>query len=98
MNFVKTILWLVVSVLFWILITFWVSFVFISIYYLVESGPDLVIHWYMHISGVGLQYNWNWKVFLARLVANLAITVALYFLRGRLRAGSQTISPDSGNR
>ena len=85
MNPLKTILRLVVSCLFWILITFWVVFVINTIFYYVESGPDRVVHWYMHISRAGIQSHWSWRAFLTRQMAILAITVALYFSKRRLR-------------
>jgi hypothetical protein len=50
MKLLKTILRLVVSCLFCILIAFWAVFIFYTIFYLVESGPDRVVRWYMHIS------------------------------------------------
>lgn len=97
MKILKMILRASVSSLFWILTAFWAGFLFSSIVYFIEGGPDRVLHWYMHISGgmelhslpngtvVGHLDPWNPRLFLARLIANLLITVLLYFLRGRLR-------------
>jgi hypothetical protein len=35
------------------------------------------VHWYMHISTVGIHFDWSWRAFLVREIANLAITAGL---------------------
>jgi len=94
MNLLKTSLWLVVSFLFWILIFYWAAFAFNTIYYLISGGPAQVVHWYMHVSSVGLQFHWSWKEFVARQIANLVITVSLYFLMRRLRNRSSSATTE----
>ena len=106
MNPLKTILRLVVSFLFWILIAYWAVFVFNTIYYLATGGPERVVHWYMHISG-GMQIlsvangtavvrltPWNPRRFLVKQIVLLATTMALYFLRRRLRSRSSTATTE----
>lgn len=83
----KLILRLVVSGLFWVLIAFWVIFAYYSIFYFFTGGTSRVVEWYSHLSR--MQFQWDWRLFLARLMANLAVTVGLYFLRRRLHAGSE---------
>lgn len=85
MNTLKMILRLLVGCLFWILIAYWVIFVTFTIMLFFSGGTDRVIHWYMHISSVGIQFHWSWKEFIVRQVINLAVTVGLYFLARRLR-------------
>ena len=60
MNFLKIILRLVVGGLFWILIAFWGVFIYYTIVYLVEGGPERIVHWYAHVSG--MQFHWDWSV------------------------------------
>jgi hypothetical protein len=91
MNFFKMIFKLILGCLFWVLITYWAIFVIYTITYSVKGGPASVIAWYSHIAG--MQFHWNWKVFLADQIAILAITVTVFILRRRLRA-SGTRGPD----
>jgi hypothetical protein len=97
MKILRIILRTLAGGLFWILIACWAIFVFYSIVYFVEGGPDRVVHWYMHISGsmkilsvsngtaVVRLTPWNPRRFLATQIAILGITIALFFLRRRLR-------------
>jgi len=89
MNPIKTVLRLLLGCLFFILIAYWVVFITFTITLFISGGRDRVIHWYMHISSVGIQFRWSWKEFVARHIANLAITVSLYFLMRRLRDKSK---------
>jgi len=85
MNALKTILRLLVSCLFWILIAFWAVFLSTSVFYFVSSGPSLVVHWYTHIDSA--HAHWSAWAFLGRMLANLVITLCLYVLKQRLRVG-----------
>jgi fructose-specific phosphotransferase system IIC component len=83
MNFLKMILQLILSCLFWVLIIYWLIFVIYTIMCFVRGGPVSVIAWYSHIAT--MQFHWNRRVFLADQIAILAITVTVFILRRRLR-------------
>jgi hypothetical protein len=92
MNPLKTLFRLLVSCLLWIFVIYWAIFATFTITLLISSGPERVVHWYMHISTVGFHFDWSWRVFVIRQITNLIITVGLFLLRRQLR-GRQPAGP-----
>jgi len=83
----QNILRLLRRVLIWFFGAYWVIFVGYTIKNLIQGGPRAVVAWYQHISYTGgLSLRWDWRVFLARQVAILAITLLLWFF-GRRPSG-----------
>jgi len=47
------------------------------------GGSREVVRWYEHVGRNSLQWDWNWKSFLARQLLILAITLTLWFFERR---------------
>jgi hypothetical protein len=72
------------TVLFWCLTAYWAVFIGYTIKNLFVGGPRAVLGWYMHISSPGLSVDsWSGEAFLLRQAILLAVTLALWFFRGK---------------
>jgi hypothetical protein len=90
MNILKILIRLARRCLLGILITYWLVFIFFTIEKLFTESSSSVVRWYRHIDSSVVQRGdawylstWNWKIFLARQVAALAITLTLFFFEHR---------------
>ncbi len=93
MRVFKTMLRLVRHTLIWLLGVYWIIFIGYTIKNLVAGGPDAVVAWYKHISRTSaLSIHWDWRVFLARQIALVGVTLLLWFFGRPSRRVDSTVT------